>query len=152
MVTKPVEGAQKDGIGGFFVGVGKGASGLVGKVVSGTVDILAKTSEGIDNQTKSNFQLSIRVRIRNPRPFYESNFLLKPYNSLHANWLLCVPRLHKDLEVPTFYDLVCVPEEVVTREAPPSGSERQLAVHRSHIFIVTKYVLIHAANTVKLVH
>jgi hypothetical protein len=29
--------------------MGKGAAGLVTKTVSGTVDIFAKTSEGIDN-------------------------------------------------------------------------------------------------------
>ena len=48
--TKPIEGAKEDGVGGFFVGIGKGAAGFVSKTVSGTVDIVAKTSEGLDNQ------------------------------------------------------------------------------------------------------
>jgi vacuolar protein sorting-associated protein 13A/C len=51
--TKPVEGAQNDGLSGFFVGIGKGAAGLVTKTVSGTIDIVAKTTEGLDNQTKN---------------------------------------------------------------------------------------------------
>jgi len=55
VVTKPVEGAKDEGFGGFFKGIGKGATGLVAKTVSGTIDIVAKTTEGIDNQTKSNF-------------------------------------------------------------------------------------------------
>lgn len=54
VVTKPIQGAKNDGIEGFFIGIGKGATGLVAKTVSGTVDIVAKTTEGIDNQTKSN--------------------------------------------------------------------------------------------------
>ena len=47
--TKPIEGAMDDGVGGFFKGVGKGAAGLVTKTISGTVDIVAKTTEGLDN-------------------------------------------------------------------------------------------------------
>ena len=52
-MTKPIDGAKADGVGGFFKGIGKGASGLVAKTVSGTIDIVAKTTEGIDNQTKT---------------------------------------------------------------------------------------------------
>lgn len=44
-----MDGAKEDGFGGFFKGIGKGAAGLVGKTVSGVVDIVGKTSEGIDN-------------------------------------------------------------------------------------------------------
>ena len=47
--TKPIEGAKNDGVGGFIKGVGKGGAGLVTKTVSGVVDIVAKTSEGLDN-------------------------------------------------------------------------------------------------------
>lgn len=51
--TKPMEGARTNGIVGFFKGGAKGAAGLVTKTTSGMIDIIAKTSEGLDNQSKS---------------------------------------------------------------------------------------------------
>ncbi len=48
VVTKPVAGAQAGGIGGFFKGAGIGLAGLVTKPVSGVVDLVSKTSQGIE--------------------------------------------------------------------------------------------------------
>lgn len=48
VVTKPVAGAQSGGIGGFFKGAGIGLAGLVTKPVSGVVDLVSKTSQGIE--------------------------------------------------------------------------------------------------------
>lgn len=111
--TKPVEGAKSDGVGGFIRGVGKGAAGLVTKTVSGTIDIVAKTSEGIDNQTKTAAQLSIKFRMREPRPFYicDHHYLIKAYVPLHANWLQTIPQVNKDLDVSAFYDLIEVEDD-----------------------------------------
>ena len=47
-MTKPVEGAKSDGAKGFFKGVGKGLVGVVTKPVAGAVDIVSKTSEGVN--------------------------------------------------------------------------------------------------------
>lgn len=86
--TKPVEGAKEKGAGGFIKGIGKGGAGLVTKTVSGLVDIVAKTSEGIDAHTRSRVHAILATtRLRNPRPFYEHNFIIRPYNAFHANWL-----------------------------------------------------------------
>ena len=49
LVTSPVEGAQENGIGGFFLGGLKGITGLVVKPVSGLLDATTKTFEGIKN-------------------------------------------------------------------------------------------------------
>jgi vacuolar protein sorting-associated protein 13A/C len=85
--TKPVEGAKEKGVGGFIKGIGKGGAGLVTKTVSGVVDIVAKTSEGLDNQTRSRVHALLAItRLRNPRPFYEHNSIIRPYNHFHANW------------------------------------------------------------------
>lgn len=46
--TKPVEGARKSGIGGFFGGIGKGVVGLVTKPVGGAVDLVSKTTAGLE--------------------------------------------------------------------------------------------------------
>eukprot|EP01105_Mastigella_eilhardi_P015216 TRINITY_DN3464_c0_g1_i3.p1 TRINITY_DN3464_c0_g1~~TRINITY_DN3464_c0_g1_i3.p1 ORF type:complete len:3177 (-),score=766.16 TRINITY_DN3464_c0_g1_i3:378-9125(-) len=49
VVSKPMEGAQKEGVFGFAKGVGKGVIGLVAKPVAGTFDLVSKTTEGIRN-------------------------------------------------------------------------------------------------------
>jgi len=43
VVTKPMEGAREEGVGGFFKGMSKGMIGLVTRPVSGVVDF-ASTS------------------------------------------------------------------------------------------------------------
>jgi vacuolar protein sorting-associated protein 13A/C len=50
---KPIEGARQQGLRGFIRGGARGAAGLVTKTISGGIDIIAKTSEGLDNQSKS---------------------------------------------------------------------------------------------------
>jgi len=47
--TAPVEGFQKDGAKGLLTGVVKGAAGLVVKPISGTLDIITKTTQGLSN-------------------------------------------------------------------------------------------------------
>jgi vacuolar protein sorting-associated protein 13A/C len=49
VVMDPLVGAEKNGIGGFFLGVAKGVSGLVLKPVTGIIDATTKTAEGIKN-------------------------------------------------------------------------------------------------------
>ena len=49
VITKPVEGAKKKGIKGLLSGAWQGVSGLVIKPVSGTLDLLSKTTQGIQN-------------------------------------------------------------------------------------------------------
>lgn len=111
LVRQPYEGAREEGVGGFIVGVGKGAAGLVTKTVSGAVDIVAKTAEGIDNQAKGSERLALASRkMRNPRPFYETTNLIRPYNRLHANWLTALPLLYSKLELKNVYELFRVLE------------------------------------------
>lgn len=51
--TKPVEGAKSGGFGGFFKGIGKGAVGLVAKPVGGAIDLVSKTTSGLERQMDS---------------------------------------------------------------------------------------------------
>lgn len=48
VITKPYEGAKESGVGGFLKGVGKGVIGVVAKPVSGVVDMVSKTTSGIE--------------------------------------------------------------------------------------------------------
>jgi vacuolar protein sorting-associated protein 13A/C len=47
-----VKGASKKGFGGFGLGLLKGVTGLVTKPITGIVDGVSKTAEGIKNTTK----------------------------------------------------------------------------------------------------
>lgn len=47
VVTKPIEGAKKEGAAGFFKGFGKGLIGVVARPVSGVIDLASNTFEGI---------------------------------------------------------------------------------------------------------
>ena len=85
VVVKPIEGAQKSGVTGFFSGVGKGLLGVVFKPVSGVVDLFSKTTYGIEQsatgipECKQNNE-----RMRQPRPFYSNLNIIKNYNPMHA--------------------------------------------------------------------
>uniref|UniRef100_H2ZR29 Intermembrane lipid transfer protein VPS13-like C-terminal domain-containing protein n=1 Tax=Ciona savignyi TaxID=51511 RepID=H2ZR29_CIOSA len=50
VVTKPLEGAKKDGATGFFKGIGKGLIGVVARPVSGVVDLASTTFDTIQRQ------------------------------------------------------------------------------------------------------
>lgn len=45
--TQPVSGAKKEGVEGFFKGLGKGLIGTVARPVSGMVDFASSSFEGI---------------------------------------------------------------------------------------------------------
>ncbi|KAI6715208.1 hypothetical protein PZA11_004863 [Diplocarpon coronariae] len=47
LVTQPVQGAQKAGLGGFFAGLGKGLGGVVCKPVAGAVGLPANLFKGV---------------------------------------------------------------------------------------------------------
>ena len=67
-------------------GTYKGLSGLLVKPVSGALDLLSKTSEGIKNNVNSAKEKKVK-RIRYIRPFYGKMQLIKGYNDLHSQVL-----------------------------------------------------------------
>jgi hypothetical protein len=76
VITKPVQGAQKEGAEGFFKGVGKGLAGVVVKPVVGVFDFAQRTTEGIKNTAIDSIR---KNRIRWPL-FISLDGVLKPYN------------------------------------------------------------------------
>lgn len=52
LFKQPIKGAEKEGVGGFFMGGLKGLTGLIVKPVTGVIDATSKTAEGIKNTTK----------------------------------------------------------------------------------------------------
>lgn len=55
---------------GFMTGTYKGMSGLVVKPISGALDLISKTSEGIKNSVSTHEVEKEIVKIRPMRPFY----------------------------------------------------------------------------------
>ncbi|KAJ3015263.1 hypothetical protein HKX48_004689 [Thoreauomyces humboldtii] len=87
VVSKPFEGAQEEGVGGFFKGLGKGIVGVVTKPVIGVIDLATNVGEGIRNTTTV-FDTDLD-RTRLPR-FIGKDKVLAPYNTREAlglNWL-----------------------------------------------------------------
>ncbi len=87
IVQKPIEGANKEGVGGFFKGMGKGVVGLVAKPVVGVIDFANSISEGV-RATMDERELD---RVRLPR-HVGANGILKV--NLH---LFCLPLLNRSL-------------------------------------------------------
>ncbi|CAO3587114.1 unnamed protein product [Absidia cylindrospora] len=77
LVTQPIDGASREGVGGFFAGVGKGLVGAVTKPVVGVFDLASNVTEGIRNTTTPTDTNDIE-RIRHPR-FIGDSGVLKVY-------------------------------------------------------------------------
>ena len=78
VVRKPLEGAKKDNLKGLGKGMLQGLGGLVAKPVSGVVDLISKTTDGIKNTW--NFENEEIFQKRYPRPFYGKFKFIKFYN------------------------------------------------------------------------
>lgn len=81
VVVQPMEGAEREGFGGFFKGVGKGLVGAVTKPVVGVLDLATSVTEGIKNTTTV-FERDLDP-VRYPR-FVDGDGILRPYNAREA--------------------------------------------------------------------
>uniref|UniRef100_A0A674HQ89 Vacuolar protein sorting 13 homolog C n=1 Tax=Taeniopygia guttata TaxID=59729 RepID=A0A674HQ89_TAEGU len=79
IITKPVEGAKKEGAAGFFKGIGKGLVGVVARPTGGIVDMASSTFQGIQRY-KSTEEVS---NLRPPRLIREDG-IIRPYNRVEA--------------------------------------------------------------------
>jgi hypothetical protein len=70
------------------------------KPISGAMDILAKTSEGIHNSNKTQAELQMDERYRQPRAFYGVEMVIQEYDPSHANLLYIVPKLRLPIKEP----------------------------------------------------
>ena len=78
VVRKPLEGAKKGKLKGLGKGILRGLGGLVAKPVSGVVDLISKTTDGIKNTW--NYHNKQIFQQRYPRPFYGKFKYIKNYN------------------------------------------------------------------------
>ncbi|KAH8555467.1 hypothetical protein BGW37DRAFT_419803 [Umbelopsis sp. PMI_123] len=80
LVKRPIEGVEKDGVGGFFTGVGKGLVGVVTKPMVGVFDLASNVTEGIRNTTANDTLID---RVRAPRHI-GTDGILTQYNMREA--------------------------------------------------------------------
>ncbi|KAJ6664322.1 hypothetical protein lerEdw1_008541 [Lerista edwardsae] len=76
IITKPVEGAKKEGAAGFFKGIGKGLVGVVARPTGGIVDMASSTFQGIQRVAESTEEVS---NLRPPRLIHEDG-IIRPYD------------------------------------------------------------------------
>ncbi|XP_061671891.1 vacuolar protein sorting-associated protein 13A isoform X2 [Syngnathoides biaculeatus] len=75
IVTKPIEGAQKEGAAGFFKGVGKGLVGAVARPTGGIIDMASSTFQGIKRAAETSQDIE---SLRPPRFIHEDG-VIRPY-------------------------------------------------------------------------
>ncbi|XP_072517256.1 intermembrane lipid transfer protein VPS13C isoform X4 [Salminus brasiliensis] len=76
IVTKPVEGAKKEGAAGFFKGIGKGLVGVVARPTGGIVDMASSTFQGIQRVAESTEEVT---KLRPVRLIREDG-VIRPYD------------------------------------------------------------------------
>ncbi|ESZ98798.1 putative Vacuolar protein sorting-associated protein 13 [Sclerotinia borealis F-4128] len=82
LARKPLEGAEKEGVAGFFKGVGKGVLGFATKPAIGVFDLASNVSEGIRNTTTV-FDDSGLDRVRLTR-YIGADGIVRPYSQREA--------------------------------------------------------------------
>ena len=93
VVLQPLEGAERDGVGGFFKGIGKGLVGVVTKPLVGVFDLASNVTEGIRNTTTV-FDGGNITRIRPPR-FVGRDGILRV--CISSDFVSCIrPMKHAD--------------------------------------------------------
>ncbi|XP_041840973.1 LOW QUALITY PROTEIN: vacuolar protein sorting-associated protein 13C-like [Melanotaenia boesemani] len=80
IVTKPVEGAKKEGAAGFFKGIGKGLVGVVARPTGGIVDMASSTFQGIQRVAESTEEVT---KLRPVRLIQEDG-IIRPYNLMES--------------------------------------------------------------------
>jgi vacuolar protein sorting-associated protein 13A/C len=75
IVTKPVEGARQEGVGGFFKGVGKGLIGVFTRPASGVVDFASNSFDGIRRLA----ELSDEVQRLRPARYFQPDGIVRSY-------------------------------------------------------------------------
>ncbi|NXK23552.1 VP13C protein, partial [Arenaria interpres] len=90
IITKPVEGAKKEGAAGFFKGIGKGLVGVVARPTGGIVDMASSTFQGIQRAAESTEEVS---NLRPPRFIHEDG-IIRPYDRVEAEGYDLFEKLH----------------------------------------------------------
>nr|CAD7428776.1 unnamed protein product [Timema monikensis] len=92
VLTKPIIGANQEGVEGFFKGVGKGLMGLMTKPTGGVLDCISMALDGIKRASEMGEDVTMRMRL----PRYMNPLLgLKPYSVYEATGMHLLNSLSK---------------------------------------------------------
>ncbi|XP_047435908.1 vacuolar protein sorting-associated protein 13C isoform X3 [Mugil cephalus] len=80
IVTKPVEGAKKEGAAGFFKGIGKGLVGVVARPTGGIVDMASSTFQGIQRGHQRAAESTEEVTKLRPVRLIREDGIIRPYD------------------------------------------------------------------------
>ncbi|XP_066924160.1 intermembrane lipid transfer protein VPS13D-like isoform X2 [Clytia hemisphaerica] len=78
MITEPLEGASKKGVGGFLSGIGKGIVGTVAKPMAGVLDLASGTAAAVRTSTETSVPVPPVVRLK--RNCYGPGGVLSKYS------------------------------------------------------------------------
>ncbi|XP_012861807.3 vacuolar protein sorting-associated protein 13C, partial [Echinops telfairi] len=98
IITKPVEGAKKEGAAGFFKGIGKGLVGAVARPTGGIIDMASSTFQGIQRAAESTEEVS---SLRPPRLIHEDG-IIRPYDRQESEGSELFENRVKKLEEETY--------------------------------------------------
>ncbi|KAH0512058.1 Vacuolar protein sorting-associated protein 13C [Microtus ochrogaster] len=105
IITKPVEGAKKEGAAGFFKGIGKGLVGAVARPTGGIIDMASSTFQGIQRAAESTEEVS---SLRPPRLIHEDG-IIRPYDRQESEGSDLLENHIKKLEGETYQFHCAVP-------------------------------------------
>ncbi|XP_067348723.1 intermembrane lipid transfer protein VPS13C isoform X2 [Channa argus] len=100
IVTKPVEGAKKEGAAGFFKGIGKGLVGVVARPTGGIVDMASSTFQGIQRVAEATEEVT---KLRPARLIREDG-IIRPYDLTESQGFDLFQRSELKLEGEVFRD------------------------------------------------
>jgi len=113
LVTKPVQGARRDGLEGFFKGVGKGIMGLIVKPTGGVIDLVTSSLDGVRRFAEQGGE-DIVCRIRLPRVTFP-NQNIEIYSSEQAYGFGVLRTIRSKQPIDGRYqDYVAIPDEKPT--------------------------------------
>lgn len=128
VVTKPVQGARNEGVGGFFKGLGKGAVGLVARPTAGVVDFASGTFDSVKRAT----ELSDEEKKLRPPRFMNADGIVRPYSRQDAEGY----KIFRDADKGKFStsDQFAYVEHILEKEVLLVTNHRIIYVTKSDLF------------------
>ena len=99
LVRMPIKGAKRDGLGGFGKGLLQGFGSIVAKPISGVLDMVSKTTEGLKNTVRGEAPI---LQARLPRTFYGNFKYIQSYNKSDAQIIYYIKKnidFFKNIEI-----------------------------------------------------
>lgn len=130
--TRPVIEANRSGVKGFGIGLYEGIMGIPIKLLSGALDLIAKTSEGVKNTARIFEAKQKKGRVRMPRTFYGLQRRIKNFSEddafIVSNVLCQIKR--GEFALDHFIDMKLI------RTASDNGSPHFLLLSEENLFLI----------------